>query len=147
MKNKKSFLTVAVVVASVGFSVFPVSAQQPPNLFAEIISTTGGARIENIDLQTIVPEPIKNFADKAGEFRVDLNDFPKLKSAVESVQGAVGDPADIIRDPGSWWERMNNWLRAKVGFDFRQVAKAMGTFALWALDIVKEVISWVVSKI
>ena len=147
MRDFKNTLLAVGVAAAFGFFVFPVAAQQPVNLFAEIISNTGGTKIENIDLRTIVPEPIKNLVDKAGEFQVNLDDFPKLKSAVESVQGVVGDPADIIRDPGSWWERMNNWLRAKIGFDFRQVAKAMGSFTLWALDIVKEVISWIVSKI
>ena len=147
MKKVKRILSVVTVFVTIGFVVFPAAAQQPVNLFAEIISNTGGTKIENVDLKSIVPEPIQNLADKAGEFQVNLDDFPKLKSAVESAKGVVGDPADIIQDPGSWWTRMNDWLRAKVGFDFRQVAKAMGTFTLWVLDIVKEVISWIVSKI
>jgi len=147
MKKTKIFLSVALLVVSVGFMVLPAAAQQPINLFAEIISNTGSTKIENIDLKTIIPEPIQNLADKAGQFQVDLSEFPALKSAVEGVKGVVGDPSDIIRDPGSWWARINDWLRAKVGFDFRQVAKAMGTFALWTLDIIKEVVGWVVSKI
>lgn len=136
-----------IVLVTIGFMVLPATAQKPVNLFAEILSTTGGTSMESIDLKTIVPEPIQNLAEKAESFRVNLDDFPKLKSAVESVRGVVGNPSDIIQDPGSWWTGMNDWLKAKLGFDFRQVAKAMGTFALWALDIVKEVIGWVVSKI
>lgn len=137
----------ATILVTVGFCIVPIFAQQPINLFAEILPVTGGTKIENLDFKTIVPEPIKNLADKASGFQMNLNDFPKLKSAVESVKGVIGNPADIIKDPGSWWTRMNNWLHAKIGFDFRELAKFLGNLALSVLDILKEVLSWIVSKI
>lgn len=137
MRLLKYFLVAATVAVTAGFGIAS----------AEILPSTGGTTIQNLDFKSIIPEPIKNLTNKASGLQMNLNDFPKLKSAVESVRGVVGDPADIVKDPGSWWARMNDWLHAKVGFDFRQLAKAIGGLFLWVLDIVKELVTWVISKI
>lgn len=147
MGNIRNILGGVTIAVTTCFIVLPAAAQQSVNLFAEILPATNGIKIDSIDFKTIVPEPIKNLTDKANGLQMDLNSFPRLKSAVDSVRGVVGDPADIVRDPGSWWARMNNWLRAKVGFDFRQVAKAIGGLFLWILDMIKELVTWVISKV
>lgn len=138
-------ITVAViglVMVGTGF----VYAQTPPNLFAEILPP-GGTKINDINFQTIIPQSIKDFANKAQETQIDLNQFPKLKAAIQSVKGVVGNPVDILRDSGSWWQRANDWLRSKVGFDLRQVIKAIGSLFLYILDIMKEIVGWAVAKL
>lgn len=133
---------IGMIMVGTGF----VFAQTPPNLFAEILPSEG-TKINDINFQSIIPQPIKDFATKAQKTQIDLNQFPKLKSAIESVKGAVGNPAEILRDPGSWWQRANDWLRSKVGLDLRQIVKAIGNLFLYILDIAKEIVAWAVAKL
>ncbi len=108
---------------------------------------TGTTKIQNFDIQGIIPQSIKDFAQKVQNTTIDLNQLPKLKSAVENIKGVVGSPTEIIQNPGGAWDRINNWMHAQVGFDLRQIAKAIGNVFLCILDILKEIITWAVSKL
>ncbi|MEK7465312.1 MAG: hypothetical protein AAB631_00885 [Patescibacteria group bacterium] len=140
--GKIAAITIGMILIGTGFTY----AQTPPNLFAEILPP-GNAKINDINFQTIIPQPIKDFANKARGTQIDLNQFPKLKAAIQSVKGAVGNPAEILRDSGSWWQRINDWMRSKIGFDLRQIVKAIGSLFLYVIDIVKEIVVWAIAKL
>lgn len=132
-------------IAALGIFLMLVLAPGASKALVLPASAPGVLNLNNI------PQPLQDVWSLFSRVTANIQNLPVVSQTAQSigngVRGALQDAPGLPTSPQGLLDQINSFVVSKLGISLSEVGRAVGNAVLWVIDIVKGIVTWLLSLI